>query len=82
MVTASRLGFSSILMGAANSSGAVMGKMISLQTIAIAAGATRLTAGDQVKLFRFTLRHSICAYFRDGLSGSALRLCLPFEFAR
>jgi L-lactate transport len=59
VVTAGRLGFSPILMAAANSSGGVMGKMISLQTIAIAAGATGLTAGDQVKLFRFTLRHSI-----------------------
>lgn len=59
VVTAGRLGFSSILMASANSSGGVMGKMISLQTIAIAAGATGLTAADQGKLFRFTLRHSI-----------------------
>ena len=59
VVTASRLGFSSILMASANSSGGVMGKMISLQTIAIAAGATGLTASDQAKLFRLTLRHSI-----------------------
>jgi L-lactate permease len=33
--------------------------MISLQTIAIAAAATGLSAGEQVKLFRFTLRHSV-----------------------
>jgi lactate permease len=46
-------------MAAANSSGGVMGKMISLQTIAIAAAATGLTAAEQVKLFRFTLRHSV-----------------------
>jgi len=33
--------------------------MISLQTIAIAAAATGLNAAEQVKLFRFTLKHSI-----------------------
>ena len=59
VVTAGRLGFDPILMAAANSAGGVMGKMISLQTIAIAAAATGLTAADQVRLFRFTLRHSI-----------------------
>ncbi|HEY0786647.1 MAG TPA: L-lactate permease [Acidobacteriaceae bacterium] len=59
VVTATRLGFSPVLMAAANSSGGVMGKMISLQTIAIAAAATGLTAKEQARLFRFTLRHSI-----------------------
>ena len=41
-VTASRLGFSPVLMAAASANGGVMGKMISQQTIAIAAGATGL----------------------------------------
>ena len=59
VVTANRLGFSPVLMAAANSSGGVMGKMISLQTIAIAAAATGLSAAEQVRLFRFTLRHSL-----------------------
>jgi L-lactate transport len=59
VVTAQHLGFSPILMAAANSSGGVMGKMISLQTIAIAAAATGLNSAEQVKLFRFTLKHSI-----------------------
>lgn len=59
VVTAERLGFSPILMAASNSAGGVMGKMISLQTIAIAAGATGLSAEEQAKLFRFTLRHSV-----------------------
>src|SRR5882724_8755986 len=35
VVTAERLGFSPVLMAAANSTGGVMGKMISLQTIAV-----------------------------------------------
>jgi len=59
VVSASRLGFDPILIAAANSVGGVMGKMISLQTIAVAAAATGMSVADQSKLFRFTLRHSI-----------------------
>ncbi len=59
VVSATRLGFSPVLMASANSAGGVMGKMISLQTIAVAAAATNMSTGDQAKLFRFTLRHSI-----------------------
>jgi lactate permease len=36
-----------------------MGKMISLQTIAVAAAATGMSVSDQARLFRFTLKHSI-----------------------
>jgi L-lactate transport len=59
VVTASRLGISPVLMAAANSVGGTMGKMISLQTIAVAAAATGMSVDDQAKLFRFTLKHSI-----------------------
>ncbi|MDE1178181.1 MAG: lactate permease LctP family transporter [Edaphobacter sp.] len=59
VITATRLGFSPVLMAAANSAGGVVGKMISLQTIAVAAASTGLTEAQQVRLFRFTLRHSI-----------------------
>ena len=59
VVTAGRLGFSHILIAAANSSGGVMGKMISLQSIAVAAAATGITVKQQSKLLRFTLKHSI-----------------------
>ena len=59
VVTATRLGFGPALMAGANSAGGVMGKMISLQTLAVAAAATDLTVPDQAKLFRFTLRHSV-----------------------
>ena len=59
VVTAGRLGFDPILMAATNSVGGVMGKMISLQTIAVAAAATGITASEQSKLLRFTLKHSI-----------------------
>ena len=59
VVTATRLGLDPVLMAAANSTGGVMGKMISLQTIAIAAAATGLPQSGEGKLFRFTIRHSI-----------------------
>ena len=59
VVTATRLGLNPALMAAANSSGGVMGKMISLQSICVAAAATEMKAADEAKLFRFTLRHSV-----------------------
>jgi len=59
VVTAGRLGLNPVLMAAGNSSGGVMGKMISLQSIAVAAAATGMSREDESKLFRFTLRHSI-----------------------
>ena len=59
VVTANRLGFDPVMMAAANSVGGVMGKMISLQTIAIAAAATGLSQADEGKLFRFMLKHSL-----------------------
>ena len=58
-VTADNLGLNPILMAASNSSGGVMGKMISLQSIAVAAAATAMSTSDESRLFRFTLRHSI-----------------------
>ena len=54
-------------MAASNSIGGVMGKMISLQTIAVAAAATGLTVAEQAKLFRFALRHSILLAVAVGL---------------
>ena len=58
VVTAERLGLSSVLMAAANSSGGVVGKMISLQTIVVAAAATGMDNTSQSKLFRMMLKHS------------------------
>jgi L-lactate permease len=59
VVTAGRLGLEPTLMAAANSAGGVVGKMISVQNIAVAAAATAMTVHDQARLFRFTLKHSI-----------------------
>jgi lactate permease len=59
VVTANQLGLGSVLMAASNSSGGVMGKMISLQNIAVAAAATGLQRDDEARLFRFVLKHSV-----------------------
>jgi lactate permease len=59
VVTASKLGMNTVLMAASNSAGGVMGKMISLQSIAVAAAATGMKSEDEARLFRFTLRHSV-----------------------
>jgi len=59
VVTAQKLGLNPILMASANSAGGVMGKMISLQSIAVAAAATGMSSADEARLFRFTLKHSV-----------------------
>ena len=59
VVTANKLGMNPVLMASANSAGGVMGKMISLTSIAVAAAATSMKREDESLLFRFTLKHSI-----------------------
>lgn len=59
VVTANSLGLNPTLMAASNSSGGVMGKMISLQSIAVATAATGMATTEESKLFRFTFKHSI-----------------------
>ncbi|MBB5324967.1 lactate permease [Anoxybacillus tepidamans] len=57
-VTATSIGMDPVLAIAANSSGGVVGKMISPQSIAVACAAVGL-AGKESDLFRFTIKHSI-----------------------
>jgi L-lactate transport len=52
VVTAETLGTSPILTASTNAAGGVMGKMISLQSIAVAVAATGLAAADEGRLFR------------------------------
>jgi lactate permease len=59
VVTASRLGLNPVLMAGANSAGGVMGKMISLSSIAVASAAAGMAPDEEAKLFRFTLKHSV-----------------------
>jgi lactate permease len=65
-VTAEQLHISPILMGSANSAGGVMGKMISPQSLVVAAAATR-QAGKEAEMFEFILGHSILLAFLVGL---------------
>jgi lactate permease len=59
VVTAEKLGMNPVLMASANSAGGVMGKMISLTSIAVAVAATSMKRQDEALLFRFTLKHSV-----------------------
>ena len=59
VVTANALGLNPVLTASVNSAAGVMGKMISVQSIAVAVAATGMTAADESKLFRFTIRHSV-----------------------
>jgi lactate permease len=59
VVTANKLGMNAVLMASANSAGGVMGKMISLTSIAVAACATNMKREEESLLFRFTLKHSV-----------------------
>jgi lactate permease len=56
-VTATSIGVSPVVTVAANASGGVVGKMISPQSIAVAAAAGNLV-GKESALFRFTIKHS------------------------
>jgi lactate permease len=59
VVTANQLGLDPAMMAAANSAGGVMGKMISLQSLAVAVAATGMARSQESELMRFTFKHSI-----------------------
>jgi lactate permease len=65
-ITAQQLGLSPILMGAANSSGGVMGKMIDAQSIVVASTATNWF-GHEGSILRFVFWHSIALACLVGL---------------
>jgi len=67
VITAGKLNMNAVLMASSNSAGGVMGKMISLQSIAVASAATAMKPEDESRLFRFTLRHSILLASVTGL---------------
>src|SRR3569832_355532 len=65
-ITSEQLGLSPILMGAANSSGGVMGKMIDAQSIVVASTATNW-CGHEGTILRFVFWHSIALACLVGL---------------
>ena len=56
VVTANTLHLNPVLMASVNSAAGVMGKMISVQSIAVAVAATGMTSADESRLFRFTIQ--------------------------
>src|SRR5262249_43458566 len=58
VITANKLGLSPILMGAANSAGGVMGKMVAAQSLVIGCAVTG-QQNQEGALFRAVLKHSI-----------------------
>jgi lactate permease len=66
VITANKLGLSPILMGAANSAGGVMGKMVAAQSLVIACAVTG-QEGQEGPLFRAVLKHSLGLLFIVGL---------------
>jgi lactate permease len=65
-ITAEQLHINPVLMGAANSAGGVMGKMISPQSLVVAAAATK-QAGKEAEMFKAIFRHSLLLAILVGL---------------
>jgi lactate permease len=59
VITANALGLNPVLTASVNSAAGVMGKMISVQSIAVAVAATGMSRADESRLFRFTIKHSV-----------------------
>jgi lactate permease len=76
-ITSQQLGLSSILMGAANSSGGVMGKMIDAQSIVVASTATNWY-GHEGTILRFVFKHSIALACLVGLFVMLQAYVYPF----
>jgi lactate permease len=76
-ITSEQLGLSSVLMGAANSSGGVMGKMIDAQSIVVASTATNWY-GHEGTILRFVFKHSIALACLVGLLVMLQAYVYPF----
>jgi len=76
-ITATQLGLSPILMGAANSSGGVMGKMIDAQSIVVASTATRWY-GHEGDILRYVFFHSLVLAALVGILVMIQAYLLPF----
>lgn len=77
VVTANAIGLNPVLTASSNAAGGLYGKMISLQSIAMAIAATGLAASDEGKLFRATLRHSLILAAAVGLTVLAFAYVFP-----
>jgi lactate permease len=77
VVTANALGLNPVLTASVNSAAGVMGKMISVQSIAVAVAATGMTAADEGRLFRFTIKHSVLLMVVMGIFAMIFAYVLP-----
>ena len=77
VVTANTLGLNPILTASVNSAAGVMGKMISVQSLAVAVAATGMTSADESRLFRFTIKHSVLLMVVMGLVAMLIAYVFP-----
>jgi lactate permease len=77
VVTANALGLNPILTASVNSAAGVMGKMISVQSIAVAVAATGMTSADEGRLFRFTIMHSVLLMMVMGVVSMLIAYVFP-----
>lgn len=75
---ARQVGLNPILTAAANSAGGVMGKMISVQSIAVAAAATGMKPSEESQLFRFTFWHSVLLVTMIGIVTTIYAYVIPW----
>jgi lactate permease len=77
VVTANAIGLNPVLTASVNSAAGVMGKMISVQSIAVAVAATGMTTEDESRLFRFTIKHSIALMIAMGVISMLFAYVFP-----
>ena len=77
VVTAHAIGLNPILTASVNSAAGVMGKMISIQSIAVAVAATGMTRADESRLFRFTIKHSVLLMAAMGIISMLFAYVFP-----
>jgi lactate permease len=76
-ITAQQTGISAVLMGAANSSGGVMGKMIDAQSIVVASTATNWY-GHEGSILRYVFFHSLALAALMGILVTCQAYLAPF----
>ncbi|HET9943274.1 MAG TPA: L-lactate permease [Terriglobia bacterium] len=80
-VTAEQLNLSPILMGAANSTGGVMGKMIDAQSIVVSSSATN-QQGNEAAIFKAVFGHSVVLACVVGLIVMFYAYVIPWAIPR
>jgi len=77
VVTATALNLNPVLTASVNSAAGVMGKMISVQSIAVAVAATGMSREDESRLFRFTIKHSVLLMVAMGVISMLFAYVFP-----